>query len=298
MPLFLKNKLEPVTNPTLLTEDALGLTTQLGYDLPEVTVGIPFYEQSNPHYLRQAIDSVLAQTHRPFAVHLIQDGRVSSEIERIVDEYAERYSCITVLRLPEHQGLPAALNESILRCTSRYYARMDSDDICHPERLYRQVTMMENNPAIDILGTWASEFINDPDEPNCFIKQMPQAQSQIARMYHYRCPFIHPSVMFRKSVFARIGLYNTTFRSAQDYALWGKALKRGIGVANLPEPLLFFRANGVLERRRRPSHVLCQFRAAYTYHTWSPLLNIIKLGAILIRFFPLSLQRWAYRNLR
>lgn len=277
---------------------ATAATHPLPFDLPTVTVGIPYHCETNPRQLQQAIESILAQSHRPYEIHLIQDGPVAVELERMAAWYLERYAYMTHLVLPAQAGLHNALNTSILQCHSTYYARMDSDDISRPERLCRQLAVLEADSALDILGTMTIEFSDDPDEAGAFLKQVPLQREEIIRVFHYRNPMVHPSVVFRTSVFAKIGIYDSDFTLAEDYELWARALKARVGIANLPEPLLYFRRSGCVQRRRQWKAISSQVRAAYRLHTWSPRLNALKVAAIAARLLPVGVQQWVYVHFR
>jgi hypothetical protein len=176
-----------------------------------------------------------------------------------------------------------------------YYARMDSDDIAYPQRIEKQVTYLEAHRDIDILGTWALEFEQDPVAHQGFLRQLPTEQSEIEAMFHYRNPFIHPAVMFRRSVFAKIGLYNANFLD-EDLELWSRAFQKRIKVANLPEPLLYYRFSGSIQRRAE--RVLYHAKARYQFNTWSPKLNALKLMSLGLKVMPFEIQEWAYKHLR
>lgn len=263
---------------------------------PSITVGIPFYQSSNIAHFRAAIDSILWQSLPAKEIHLIQDGSVSKTLEEIVKEYTANYSHIKHLLISQNMGLAHALNISILNSSSKYYARMDSDDIAHPERLSKQIDFLESNLHIDILGTWAFVFEDEFPSENCSIRIMPVLNNEIHELFHYQNPLIHPSVMFRRSVFAKIGLYNVEFRLEEDLELWARALKMRVGISNLSEPLLYYRNIGVLARRS--AGLGQQIKARYRYNTLSPKLNILKVMSLLFRILPYKMQVWGYKKFK
>lgn len=261
-----------------------------------LTVGIPFYAKTKIDQLKAAINSILSQTLVPDEIHLIQDGIVSEDLASFVKHYIDTFSHVKHILIDSNSGLAHALNVSILSTNSKYYARMDSDDISHPQRLEKQVKFLEANPNVDILGTWSLEFEADHTTESCFLRKVPTNQFEMKKIFHYRNPFIHPTVMFRRIVFAKIGLYNPVFRLEEDLELWSRALKMQIKVANLPEALLYYRFTGSISRR---AYALpYQVKARYQYNTWSIQLNILKLLSLLMRILPLTIQKWAYQYLR
>jgi glycosyltransferase involved in cell wall biosynthesis len=263
---------------------------------PDITVGIPFYKGSDVAHLRAAIDSILWQSLPAKEIHLIQDGSVSKTLEELIKEYTATYPHIKHLLISQNMGLAHALNISILNSSSKYYARMDSDDIAHPDRFSKQIDFLESNLDIDILGTWAFVFEDELPSENCPIRIMPVRNQEIHELFHYQNPLIHPSVMFRHSVFAKIGLYNVEFRLEEDLELWARALKLRVGISNLSEPLLYYRNTGVIARRS--AALRQQIKARYRYNTLSPKLNILKVMSLVFRVLPYKMQVWGYKKLK
>jgi glycosyltransferase involved in cell wall biosynthesis len=262
----------------------------------DITVGIPFYKDSNIAHLCIAIDSILSQTIIPKEIHLIQDGAVPKNLEETVNTYIASYPHVKHLLIPQNMGLAHALNISILNSSSQYYARMDADDIAHPERLSKQIDFLENNLDIDILGTCAFVFEDEFPSKNCSIRIMPVISKEIHKLFHYQNPLIHPSVVFRRSVFAKIGFYNIEFRSEEDLELWARALKLRVGISNLSEPLLYYRNTGVIARRS--AALGQQIKARYRYNTLSIKLNILKVMSLVFRLLPHNIQVWGYKNFK
>jgi len=267
-------------------------------DSSDITVGIPFYAGTKANELKKAIDSILSQSLKPTEIHLIQDGLVSKEIRILIKSYLNSYDFIKYFFIPKNKKIAYALNLSILNTSTTYYARMDSDDISHHNRLEKQFNFLEKNSEIDILGTWVLEFADDLNMEKGFVKKMPITKEEIYRFFHYRDPFVHPSVMFRMKVFAQIGLYNTYFPPAEDTELWARAIKMRVNVANLPEILYYQRMTGVIQRRSGFGSMIKEAKARYSYNTFSPILNILKIASICLRIFPNQIIQWAYRNLR
>ena len=262
-----------------------------------VTVGVPFYSGDEASHLRQAVESILNQTYSPTTVHLLQDGPVDVDLARVAEEFEEQSEIVEYHTFPVNRGLSYILNVSILRSNTPYYARMDADDISLPERFERQIEWLEAHPDIGILGTWAWEFTDEPREESAELKKVPTSQKEMESILHYRSPFIHPTVVFRRSVFSQIGLYPHR-KLIEDLCLWSKTFKEGVRVANLPEPLLYFRFDGVLGRRASLSRILRETRMRFGYPTWSPKLNAMKIASLAFRFAPESVQEFAYRHFR
>ena len=111
-------------------------------------------------------------------------------------------------------------------------------------------------------------------------------------------PLVHPTVVFRVSVFDKIGLYDEKFYTDQDLELWSRALKNKVGISNIQKPLLYFRIEGRQKRRSKFSAIKRQIIARYSYNTLSMKLNILKIASILFRLLPEKIRLWGYKNIR
>ena len=114
-------------------------------------IGISFYNAGE--FLDYAICSVLNQTYKNWKLLLLNDGSTDNSLDIAMKYQGDPR--IEVLSDGENRGLIYRLNQLISLCESKYFVRMDADDIMHPLRLERQVSFMENNAHIDVLGSWA-----------------------------------------------------------------------------------------------------------------------------------------------
>jgi len=114
---------------------------------PLITIAMPIYNAGI--YLRPAVVSILQQTVTDWELIIIDDGSSDSAAEGIGDLCDAR---IRVLRDGFNRGLAARLNQAIDLARGRYFARMDQDDISYPERLARQLAMLEQNSELDLVA--------------------------------------------------------------------------------------------------------------------------------------------------
>lgn len=202
-----------------------------------ITVGIPFHKSVNSQHLKSAIDSILEQSKTPDIIHLLQDGEVTEDIIDLV-EYYKGVAAIEYMPFEENQGLAKVLNHSISICKTKYYARMDADDIAHPERLNKQIKFLDENPDVDILGTWARDIDDNGNELS--LRKVPKEHDEIVK-YIWTNPMIHPTIVFRLDSIVKTGLYDPEIRKRQDYEFWFRCAKEGLKFQNLTEPLLYYR---------------------------------------------------------
>lgn len=200
------------------------------------------YKNDKPEFVRIALDSMLLeQTVKPDEVVLVQDGPVPYEISKLLLEYKEKYGDrLHIVKLEQNKGLGNALKLGVENAKYDFIARMDSDDICLPDRFERQLTFMAQNPDIDIVGGQITEFVGTPD--NIVGKRIvPTNDDDIRNYMKGRCPFNHMTVMFRKQAVLDAGNYQHWFWN-EDYYLWIRMMLHGCRFANLPDVLVNVRS--------------------------------------------------------
>ncbi|MDD3381298.1 MAG: glycosyltransferase family 2 protein [Rugosibacter sp.] len=118
---------------------------------PLISVILPVYNAEN--YVAEAVESILNQTLRDFELILIDDGSIDGSLG-IMKRYAAHDSRVVIVSR-DNRGLVASLNEGINLARGQWIARMDADDISHPERFERQVEVLRNDPNLDLVGACA-----------------------------------------------------------------------------------------------------------------------------------------------
>lgn len=199
-----------------------------------ITVLLPVW--NCPHYVGQAVESILSQSHSSFEFIIIDDGS-TDHTPCVLEQYQDpRIRCIR----HSNRGLAATLNRGIELARGEYIARQDQDDLSFPDRLARQVAYMESHPKCALLGTWAQ--IMQGDRLTERYHRHPACPSELRYQLLFNNPFVHSSVMLRKSALEAVGGYSTdpTRQPPEDYELWSR-LSRHNEVANLPEVLVHYR---------------------------------------------------------
>ena len=215
------------------------------------SVLISVYWKENPLYLTESLKSIYyCQSLKPSEIVLVEDGPLSDDLYRVIQNFAnDNPNLLRILKLEENVGLGKALEMGMQYCSYEIIARMDSNDICDPQRFEKQIKFLEDNPKIDIVGSWIAEFIKSPGEV-VFIRKVPKTHSEIFKFAKFRNPMNHITVMFKKTAVLRAGSYKH-FLLFEDYYLWLRMLMNNAKFANIPECLVFVRAgNNMLNRRR------------------------------------------------
>lgn len=200
------------------------------------------YKNDKPEFVKVALDSMLVhQSVKPDEVVLVQDGPVPEELSLLLSEYEDKYSDVMhIIRLDKNGGLGNALRLGVENARYDIIARMDSDDICLPDRFEKQLAYMEAHPDCDIVGGQITEFIDTPD--NIVGKrEVPCSNKAIYQYMRSRCALNHPTVMFKKKSVLEAGNYQDWFWN-EDYYMWIRMMERDCVFANLPDVLVNMRS--------------------------------------------------------
>ena len=200
---------------------------------PVISVIISAYNSEN--FIKEAIDSVLSQTFTDFEFIIINDASTDST-ESIIKSYDDPR--IKLIKNDKNIGLTKSLNIGIELAKGKYIARMDADDISFPERFQKQFDFMEQNPDIDVCGSWYELF----GERNGIINT-PENDRDIKDILFFKNCIAHPTVIMRKETLDKYFVkYDDGFPCSQDYELWCRVADR-FKFANIPEVLLKYRVH-------------------------------------------------------
>ena len=203
---------------------------------PAISVILPVYNAEA--YVREAVESILAQSFTDFELIIINDGSTDGS-GAILRELARRDARIVLVERP-NDGLVSALNAGIESARADLIARMDADDVAMPERFALQHARMVKEPELAVLGSlirWMDRVGNVIELAN-----QPLTPKAIARCLEQGCPVAHPTVMMRRgAAVLKAGGYRKAFCPAEDCDLWLRMSELGYAIANLPQPLLNYR---------------------------------------------------------
>lgn len=208
------------------------------------------YKNDNPEFVKTALNSMLInQTIIPSEIVLVRDGQVPTTLDLLLDEYETLYPNIfNIIRLEQNGGLGKALMLGVETAKYDIIARMDSDDICLPNRFELQLQFLEHHLEVDIVGGQMTEFVDTP--ANIIGKRVvPCSNGDIYEFMKNRCALNHVTVMFRKKAVLKAGNYQDWFWN-EDYYLWVRMIKVGCIFANIPEVLVNVRSGADQYARR------------------------------------------------
>lgn len=208
------------------------------------------YKNDKPEFVRVALDSMLVnQSVKPSEIVLVQDGPVPEVLSSLLSEYEQNYADVMhVIRLEKNGGLGNALKLGVENARYDLVARMDSDDICLPNRFEKQLEYMAAHPGVDIVGGQMTEFIDTPDNIiGC--REVPLNNDAIYQFMKSRCALNHVTVMFRKEAVLKAGNYQDWFWN-EDYYLWVRMMMAKCKFANIPDVAVNVRSGADQYARR------------------------------------------------
>jgi glycosyltransferase involved in cell wall biosynthesis len=216
-----------------------------------ISVLIATYEREQPENLVACLDSIYAQTCLPRQIVLVLDGPVGSQLRATVDRTRLRPGCqLDVLELPKRGGLARALNAGLALCTEKFVARMDSDDIAHPDRFAVQHETLASRNDCWVSITWAAEFVGPPTNV-IRRKTPPENHDAIVRGLKWRVVICHPTLMAPRRLFLQVGGYRPDFGLLEDYDLYVRMILAGAKFHCVQRSLLLFRVTSEQVRSRR-----------------------------------------------
>lgn len=185
-----------------------------------------------------ALNSILNQTLKEIKILIIIDNPKNQEIIETIKKYSQNDNRISYIINEENLGLPLALNKGIELVTTKYIARMDSDDIAKSDRLEKQLRYAMQKPEVDLFGT-NIVYMSYKSEVLYKRGKIPTSYNKIKQVMKYVNVLNHPTFFGKTEVFKKIKYRN--LRYSQDYDFTCRLLENGYIIENLPDYLLNYR---------------------------------------------------------
>jgi glycosyltransferase involved in cell wall biosynthesis len=216
---------------------------------PEVSVLLPCYNAAA--FLPTCLSSLFEQSFDRFEVVAVDDGS-QDRTSLVLEESARRDRRLRVIHR-DHRGVATALRIATEEARAPIVARMDADDICRPERLAVQVDFLRRHPEVGVVGSRARFFPRDGLTDGLLRYESwvngLLSHEQMVKDLFVESPLPHPSVMMRRECLDRVGGYREK-GWPEDYDLWMRMARAGVGFAKAPQELLWWR-----DRPERASRV-------------------------------------------
>lgn len=215
-------------------------------DCPTVTVLMSVY--NGERFLAKAVESILRQTYADFEFLILNDGSTDSSRD-ILASYND--SRLRLVENPRNLGLTRSLNRGLEMAMAPLVARQDADDISHPGRLEKQVAFMQEHPDVALVGTRHRMIGVHGNVLRDIGIEPATTWAGIQWQIMFANPFVHTSVMFRRSiVWGELRGYDEQMSRRQDYELWSRLIASH-RAANLKECLV--------DRRSHVSAISAQY---------------------------------------
>lgn len=255
-----------------------------------ISVIIPSYNYGR--FVGEAVDSALAQTYRPIEIIVVDDGSKDITAE-VMQAYADN-PLVRYIR-QENKGLPGARNTGILAATGKYLALLDADDVWEPEKIEQQVAFYEEHADAAIVATDSYEFESDhrpqttdrrPQTTASFLHTSFAADSSSVSSnsafiphpssftsYSLRdlmefSPFRPSSVIMRKDLCERAGLFDEELKYVEDLDMWARMASHG-PIYRLNSQLTGFRNHPAVQSMHLGPHI------EYHHRTLDKLFNTV-----------------------
>ena len=266
----------------------------------EFSVIMSVYQGNSPDYLETAIDSIYQQTRKPKETVLVVDGPINHALDNILEKKQEKYQNIKIIRLEQNNGLAHAMQVAVKHASTPYLARMDSDDICLPDRFEKQMQCFEEDPNLSIVGGMITEFEGNPE--NIISKRIvPLNDADIKEFMRGRCGINHVTAIIKKEDLLRAGNYQTSYLQ-EDHYLWARMMLAGCTFKNIPDIVVNVRSGRDQFARRggwkffKSEVQLFWFMHKNKLISFSYFLYICLIRCIVRFLMPNWLRTWVYQT--
>lgn len=281
----------------VLIKDAVQAAPEAVAYNPTVSAILTTFREK-PEYLRRAIDSILNQTFSDLELIVVFE-KSDANTEFVNTSYEDPR--VVIIRNDGKPSRTACFNLGLSKARGRYIMRLDSDDVAYPDRLEKQITFLQKNKDIGLVGSGMR--LIGPEGEIIASRLYPSSHEAILHAIAFTNPFPHPTVTWDRE---RVGYdlrYNESFYYCEDLELWLRLMSQGCHFANLPEVLVDYsqptaarrdrahwRAN-LLSRRKnwrliiRNPRMICGFLAL-------TLLTVLPKGLTEAIIRPNRLSNW------
>lgn len=178
-----------------------------------------------------SVRSILDQSFGDLEMIVINDGS-TDRTSQILSRLGSQDNRLLIVE-QDNAGLTRSLNRALELANGEYIARQDGDDVSHPERLAKQIDVLDNRPEVVLVGSNSID-----EEINGSVSEWGwQDDDQLARTVFRNTPFPHSSAMMRAKIAKQLGGYDESYQTSQDMEFWMRLAKEG-RLSMVREPLI------------------------------------------------------------
>lgn len=201
---------------------------------PKISIIMPVYN-TDPRFLREAIESVRGQLYDNWELCIGDDGSTRPETLQVLEEYRRLDQRIKVTRLERNQGISAASNAALALATGEFVGFLDHDDELKPDALYHVVKLLNERPDLDMIYSDEDTRLPDGRLGAAFFK--PDWSPDLILSVNYVCHF----AVYRRTLVDEVGGLRSEYDFSQDYDLVLRVTERTARIAHIPLPLYTWR---------------------------------------------------------
>jgi glycosyltransferase involved in cell wall biosynthesis len=273
---------------------------------PLISILTPAFNTPVP-WLREAVESALAQVYENWELVLIDDGSTAADLLTALPALAARDRRIRLVRLESHQGISAALNRGLDLANGEWVTFLDHDDVLEPDALFQNVRLLQENPELDLI-------YSDEDKLTEAGFDSPILKPDWSPDFFLSCNYLCHMIFMRRDLVGEVGGFQPQYDGSQDYDLLLRVSERTNRIHHIPRVLYHWRrsenssASDVrqkpgqleaswraieahLERRGEQAHVAVEWRT-HAFYVRRELREAKKISVIIPSFRgPESLER-------
>lgn len=200
---------------------------------PVISLVMPTYN-TEPRYLREAIDSVIAQDYPAWELCIADDGSTGTGVRRTIEAYSDPR--IKPVFLERNSGISAASNAALEICTGEFVGFLDHDDVLLPDALLRVAQALNAEPEIDVVYTDQDKLTADGHRADPFLKP------DWSPVYALGAMYIGHLLVVRRSLAEAVGGFDSSFDTIQDFEFMLRVSERTNRIHHIPRVLYHWRA--------------------------------------------------------
>ena len=223
---------------------------------PLISILTPVFDTPVP-WLREAVDSVLAQVYENWELVLIDDGSTATDLLGALPGLGARDQRIRLVRLESHQGISAALNKGLDVAEGQWLSFLDHDDVLEPDALFQNVRLLQENPELDLI-------YSDEDKLTEAGFDSPTLKPDWSPDFFLSCNYLCHMIFVRRDLVREIGGFQPQFDGSQDYDLLLRVSERTNRIHHIPRVLYHWRRSensSASDVRQKPGQLETSWRA-------------------------------------
>jgi glycosyltransferase involved in cell wall biosynthesis len=223
---------------------------------PLISILTPVFNTPVP-WLREAVDSALAQVYENWELLLIDDGSTATDLLRALPVLGARDRRIRLVSLESHQGISAALNRGLDLANGEWVTFLDHDDLLEPDALFQNVRLLQENPGLDLI-------YSDEDKLTDQGYDSPILKPDWSPDFFLSCNYLCHMIFLRRDLVREVGGFQPQFDGSQDYDLLLRVSERTNRIHHIPRVLYHWRRSensSASDVRQKPGQLEASWRA-------------------------------------